>query len=277
MIVGPDKNLWLAEINAIARMTVTGRFKTYNLSPLETWGLGVGSDGEMWFVCADATLYLGVCKITTSGRITVLSNTYYFTGPFVLGSDGNLWSPAYNEVSKIGKITPSGAATYYNEPANGRVENIAPGGSGRLWFTDSRDNKVGSITTAGKVHEFSVRLVNSDPGSLAYASDGDIWLAPTAYEDLVRVSGAGKQSIYKVQLQSGFIVRGNGSLLYAISGVGDIIQMNVQTGAYTITYSPGDFKWSVTSATLGPDRNIWMTGSGSPTSIVQRVQIPGGD
>lgn len=278
MIVGPDSNFWFSEGPSIEKMTLKGAFKTYTTGLLEAWGLAIGSDRDIWFICSGGSVYLGVCKMTTSGQSSILKGTFYFTGPFVRGSDGNLWSPAYDEVSKIGRITPAGSAKYYAEPANGRIENIAPGTTGFLWFTDDIDNKVGSITTTGKIREYNVPLVNSLPGGLALGADGNIWLTPTAYQDLVRVAPSGRGKVYKVGIQSAFVVRGNSSFVYAIATTGQVIQMDTSNGKSTISWPPSGWwdTWTVTSVVRGPDHNLWLSAEGHPTSIVQRILIPGG-
>ncbi len=58
------------------------------------------------------------------------------------GPDGNIWfAAAYG----IGKITPSGAITWYLIPTISGAFDIAAGPDGNLRFTDG--NNIGRITT----------------------------------------------------------------------------------------------------------------------------------
>ncbi len=91
------------------------------------------------------------------------------------GSDKNIWFTERG-AARIGKITPSGAIAEYAIPSGHSGEDIAPGASGTLWFTEAGSG-IGKITTAGHITEFS--LPGSQPYnvSIAKGSDGNMWFA----------------------------------------------------------------------------------------------------
>ncbi len=67
---------------------------------------------------------------------------------------------------------------------------IAAGPDGALWFTDLGGNKIGRITTAGKITEFAIPTVGSWPGGIAAGPDGALWFTELAGR-IGRVTTAG--------------------------------------------------------------------------------------
>src|SRR5437868_3758914 len=52
---------------------------------------------------------------------------------------------------------------------------ITVGTDGALWFTESRTNKIGRITTTGVVTEFAVPTADSYPFDIVAGPDGALW------------------------------------------------------------------------------------------------------
>ena len=70
------------------------------------------------------------------------------------GSDGNLWFTEYT-ASKVGRMTPSGTATYFPLPTGfENPEGIAAGPDGALWYTALNPPAVVRIATDGAQQSF---------------------------------------------------------------------------------------------------------------------------
>jgi virginiamycin B lyase len=119
------------------------------------------------------------------------------------GPDGALWftsqasnstPPSANALSYIGRITTNGALTQFPLPiASGFLTPnfITLGPDGALWFTDSQENLVARITTAGAISSFMVPTKNSDPTSITAGPDNALWFVETAKGKIGRISTGG--------------------------------------------------------------------------------------
>jgi streptogramin lyase len=151
--------------------------------------------------------------------------------------------------------------------------------AGSIWFTDMYQNKIGQLVmSSGVVTEHNSPLLNSDPDSLVLGPDNNIWVSPDAYQDLIRVAPNGSAGAFADGYQTDHLLRGNGHYIYGVQTTGIITQMNVDTGRSSLTNPPTNAfpNMYVTAAVIGPDHNLWLVADGSPTSVIQRVRIPGG-
>src|SRR5437588_268553 len=53
--------------------------------------------------------------------------------------------------------------------------DIAAGPDGALWFTEYTANRIGRITPSGVFTDYALPTVNGGPGSIAVGSDGALW------------------------------------------------------------------------------------------------------
>ena len=58
---------------------------------------------------------------------------------------------------------------------NSRPVSIAAGPDGDVWFTEAEGDKIGRITPAGTITEYSLPTANSCPGGIAAGPDGNLW------------------------------------------------------------------------------------------------------
>jgi virginiamycin B lyase len=63
--------------------------------------------------------------------------------------------------------------------ANSLPSGITLGPDGNLWFTETGNNKIGRITTAGVITEFPIPTANSQPNGITTGPDGALWFAET--------------------------------------------------------------------------------------------------
>jgi len=183
--VGPDGNLWFTEsggggfdVSKIGRITPDGTITefTQGLTPnCRPFGITAGPDGNVWFAEYAANK---IGRITPDGVITEFDTPLAGPHDIALGADGALWFTEY-DANKIGRITPTGVVTNQwpiPTPNSGPL-GITAGPDGNLWFTEYNEvgTKIGRITTAGAITEFTVSTENGRPFTLTVGPDNDIW------------------------------------------------------------------------------------------------------
>lgn len=217
LAIGPDGNPWFTieqdrgrrvELGRLTSSGVLTRFEmdlapTFATSSISVKGKGIGPDGQLWFAFSEQGGG-GIARIDGLGNVTVVyrvvpagrpiaSSPPAFLGvDLTTGPDGNLWVADING-DRIGRITPSGVATWFQEgitPNSGPID-IAVGPDGNLWFTEVFGARIGRITTSGEVREFDVRRPRgTEPSGIAVGADGNLWYADF-YDRIGRISPQG--------------------------------------------------------------------------------------
>jgi streptogramin lyase len=244
IVAGPDGNLWFTEtVGRIARITPAGvvtEFSAGISANADPYGITAGPDGNLWF-----TEIVGnrIGRITPAGVVTEFSagispNAYPWD--IVTGPDGNLWFTENN--GGIGRITLSGVVTEFTQgltaPATpaygfaGPIPNgLTVGPDGNLWFTEQAGNRIGRITTAGVITEFSVGITpNANPTEITVGPDGNLWFT-----------------------EPFFITNGVAGM-----GIGNQVARITPSGAvteYGAGITSGAGPWGIVT---GPDGNIWF-------------------
>jgi uncharacterized protein (TIGR03437 family) len=250
---GPDGALWFTEGTGIGRITTSGSVTQYSVGQPVNHTIVPGPDGALWFTGGGVGGYF-IGRISTTGLITtyqVQSSPFPGWGDngqfgIAKGPDNALWFLAFR---KIGRITPSGAITYYPAPnVQSGANEILLGPDGALWFQELPAPNTacsstcvwgyGRMTTDGKLSEYST----IPPSGLAYF--------PCL--DLLGPDGA-------------FYCSGN------TTGVTEIDR--VPLTAPTLRYSfqtPNSKTVPVGNggAVLGPDKAIWLVDTGGLDRIV---------
>jgi sugar lactone lactonase YvrE len=106
------------------------------------------------------------------------------------GPDGNLWFVEQN-VSQIGRITPSGVITKFSIPGESFPGTTTNGPDGNLWFTEQNGNKIGRITPSGVITEFLIPTAASVQLGITSWPDGNLWFTESAGNQIGRVTIAG--------------------------------------------------------------------------------------
>ena len=74
----------------------------------------------------------------------------------------------------------------------GSPRGIAIGADHNIWFAECFANKIGRITTAGTVTEFSTNIAaNGDPNSMTAGPDGNLWFVYQLVSSIGQVTTAG--------------------------------------------------------------------------------------
>jgi streptogramin lyase len=75
---------------------------------------------------------------------------------------------------------------------SGLPDGIAAGSDGNLWFTEFYGDRIGRITPAGAVTEFSTGVsTNSHPDGITAGADGNLWFTEFYGDRIGRITPAG--------------------------------------------------------------------------------------
>lgn len=259
--VGPDGALWAAASLDVYRITTSGSITPHYIGNTVSM-LRKGPDGAMWMI---QTFGHQIYRMTTSGTITNVWNLagsgWSSCGPtcagITAGPDGALWFTQNEQHPVIGRITTSGAISYFPLQGQG-AGDIAWGHDGRLWFTDPFDKLIGAITTsgvqtyyapAGQQYYSAVHALSSSP-------DGNIYFTGTTEPSSGITTGVGKIVLWAPQNVVGDNVYPTHGVSTTMT-VGTFSDYEILSGGYfTATISWGDGNSSIVTAT--------RTSSGSP-------------
>ncbi len=139
---------------------------------------------------------------------------------------------------------------------------IAAGPDGNLWFTEPSANKIGKITTEGKITEYAIPTAYSSPGGITGGPDGNVWFTESSANKIARITPAG--AITEFPLSSGSahqpigITSGPDGRLwfaeYAANKIGRITTAGAITEFALPTTGTG-----IQQITRGPDGRLWFT------------------
>jgi virginiamycin B lyase len=157
---------------------------------------------------------------------------------------------------------------------------IVAGPDGALWFTENNANKIGRITTAGKVSEFRVPPVGggSFPIGIAAGPDGALWFTEPGEQQIGRITIGGTVSEFYVSDDPGRITSGpDGALWFTEPRVIG----RITTGGEVSEFSGGLGR--VRGITAGPDGALWFTENGAlqigritTTGAISQFSTPSG-
>jgi virginiamycin B lyase len=205
---GPDGELWVTDTidqdfgdNVVVAIATSGvQQHAYYYTGLATQGasfqdIAEGSDGALWITDE----YNGqIVRMTKQGAYTgFLLQNYSAPGGIAGGPDKALWftQDSGTRGPGIGRITTNGHMKVYSVPAY--ALDITAGPDGALWFTEPRNDRIGRITTRGKITEYSRGITaGSEPYSIASGPDGALWFTERAGGRIGRITTAGKVTEY---------------------------------------------------------------------------------
>lgn len=256
-VVGPDKNLWFAEVNneRINRVTMTGAVKFFDPSVVAFY-LTVG---------ADKKFYVTNGNDGQIGTITMTGVTNRFTTPsgdhptgLTLGPDNNVW---FVEFAHIGKITKAGHITEYPLPSSGiGGSTVTTGPDGNLWFTEYSTQKIGKSTTSGVVTEYPISP-GCSPGGIVKGPDSNLWFR--CGMSIGRITSSGVITLVPTPtapatntIIEDIIIGPDGDPWFIDAATG-IHEINPTTLAIT-DYTPPNSGFNNTTLVMGPDGNVWV-------------------
>ena len=163
--------------------TITQQYKiptAYNSNPQN---IAFGWGGKLWFTEANAGNAIG--RSTIFGKMTIFTSGLSpdnWPQSIAAGPDGNMWFTESGRTAVVGRITGAGSITEFssgisNCDCNYNLIGIAAGPDGNLWFTENATDKIGQITTGGRVTEFSGLSADGGPWGIAAGPRGTLWFA----------------------------------------------------------------------------------------------------
>jgi virginiamycin B lyase len=189
--------MWFTETssNQIGVITPAGAVTQWAAQNSPT-RITAGQDGALWFT-ENSFTNSRIGRIATNGTEseytvpTAGAQPYYIT----MGPDNNLWftEANANNIGKVGTAGTLGVITEYAVPsstctgspghsdpppqsASCGTTGIVTGTDGNLWFGEA-SGKIGRITPAGVVTEYSISKTKASPLGLTLGPDGKIWFA----------------------------------------------------------------------------------------------------
>lgn len=251
--------------------------------PLPTHGaqagfVALGSDGAIWFTEFNAA------KI---GRVDPFGNLTESVIPsgnegveIAAGKNGSLW---FTEITptggpspaSIGKITTAGAISEYPVPnaASSQLQGIALGPDGNMWFVDSGNNDIGTITPAGVISTHGGIHTGAFPYDITPGppADGDLWFTEKTLGRVGKITVAGAVTEFDLPSSSaaprGIVLGSDGNLWVAESSTFKIAQ--VTTGGVVSEFDNLGAELPYELG-LGPDGNLWIA---SPSGVLQEFKI----
>jgi uncharacterized protein (TIGR03437 family) len=143
--------------------------------------------------------------------------------------------------------------------ANSQPLCIAAGPDGNLWFTESAANKIGKVTPAGVVTEYSLSP-NSVPSGITAGPDGNLWFTELQANRIGRITTAG--AVTEFALSPSAVPRqialGPDGNLWFTEDAGNKIGRITTAGAIT-EYAVPTALAGLGSIVLGPDAALWFT------------------
>jgi len=248
LAAGPDGGVWFPLL-ALGRHAGVGRIST-NGTGLKTFrvphlcvycnvdAIVAGPDRKLWA----GDRFDAVHRIAPTGRVELTVDLRKLKLPpaqvnaIVAGPDHRIWFSASNWIGAI--VPTSGAVSGYTTPSpHPDITDLIAGPDGNLWFTEHEPtaNRIGRITTSGKVTEFSKGLPpRGGPLRLAVGPDRNIWFTEADVHEIGRVTPNGSITMYDV---------------------------------------PASLNTSAAGIVLGADRNLWLTFPGA--GKIGRLKLPG--
>jgi virginiamycin B lyase len=233
---GPDGALWFTmDLPRIGRITSDGLISEY---PLPTAGGPQGANILSEITGGLGTLWLtrwsrGIDRVTTAGTVT---EVLFQTSPtsIITGPDGAIWFS--DAEGSIGRIGIDGSRTSFPLPFN-YPHSITAGPDGALWFTTDQPStshaispRIGRISMSDVITTYDLSNSGVFANRITMGPDGALWFTVFHDSKLGRISTDGAIRIYT--LPDG-----------GPNGYNDLA--------------------------LGPDRALWIVGSGQ--RIVQVI------
>jgi virginiamycin B lyase len=158
---------------------------------------------------------------------------------------------------------------------------ITLGPDGNLWFTESNAYKIGRITPAGGLTEFSFESKSLPPFGMpviiAAGPDGALWFTEESTKRIGRVTTAGDVTEFPVATDGNpqFITAGSDGALWFTESGNLIARMSPSDPDTIVEYQTVLSASTLGAVTTGPDGNIWFTETdhASNSARVARVDL----
>lgn len=283
---GADGAIWFTEEfeHQVGRITTTGATSFFavpkgpsNGALPSAFAMTAGTDGNIWFSDIDA-FEEAVDQITPPGGAV----TRHAIGNFsetsfkklialAWGSDNNVWAVDAGRNLVVKFSTSAFTETDFAIPtANSGPQAIAAGPDGALWFTEGNSGKIGRVTTAGAITEFTVTPVppagvtaSAQPAGITSGPDGALWFVDSGTGAIGRITTTGAATEFahtaaQDALGLAIIAAPDGALYYNVANRSSVGRISVNGTLQVFPISNvnahgGKFP----KYAIGSDGNIW--------------------
>jgi streptogramin lyase len=190
--------------------------------------------------------------------------------------DGTIWF-AEAATAHIARFNPNFVVgdPFTEFPVEGETEtphSICAGPDGNMWFTSDGGGKVGRITLAGVVTEWSLPTTGAKPTGIALGSDGAIWFSESNAARIGRITTSGTITEYELEstVTPGAMTRGpDGNIWFVSRATRQVGRVSrslfgvVTTSLFTLPVA----SQTPESIAAGPDGALWIVGGGTLTRM----------
>ena len=199
------------------------------------------------------------------------------------GPDGKIWFTVqeYSGAGDIGNVDNGGTITQYPIPVRAYPWDITSAPDGLLWFADTRNNIVGSITTAGVITTYSAPAY----GGITSGPRKSVWFA--GGPGIGKISPDGKFKYFTLPVRVLYLAPGPDDNIWftvgqitmdnrtVVDGQSVTIGKMTTDGAYTL-YSIPNAAGAGVGITAGHDGNVWvLVENGSAPGSIVKVSTTG--
>jgi streptogramin lyase len=152
---------------------------------------------------------------------------------------------------------------------------ITAGPDGNLWFVEEFGNKVGKITPAGAVTEYTITTAGSFPFGITAGPDGTLWFTEANTNKVGKITPAGTVTEYAIPSPNSHpqgITAGPDGNLWFVENIGNKVGRITPAGTVT-EYTIPTANSQPEGITAGGDGDLWFTESNG--NQVGRI-TPGG-
>lgn len=170
---------------------------TFGNDPFLVASTGSGATGSLVFTARGGNSVQRYTPATNAFSVLTTTNVQAPQG-IAVSADGSTWfTNGGQAANSIGKIATNGTATSYAIPtANANPWGITQGSDGNMWFTEYNASKVGRITPAGVITEFTSPV--QTPLQIVSGSDGRLWTGDFEGNSIAATSTSGAFQIYNL-------------------------------------------------------------------------------
>ena len=259
--------MWFTQTNgplSVGRITPDGQVAFFAASTRDAaLDIARGPGKDVWYTISG---FPEIDRMNPSGKRTpfvVQGNP----NDIVAGPDGNLWYTDFT-LQAIGTIARTGGSfKEYTVPTQSAYPfDITAGPDGNLWFTELFGGKIGKITTAGVVTEYTIPGAAEPVGIASVA--GNIYATDLANGAIVQSTTSGVLTIHRSPFKLHFnalVEDANGRLVVSAAHEGRIGLFNPTTHEYSsfldVPKPQGQLDAGPDGMALSPKGEIWFTSS----------------
>jgi streptogramin lyase len=187
----PDSRIWFSQNGAVVKWDPAAASGTaFNVAVLNgARGITPDAGGIIWVVDdQDGLIRIDPATGTVLDEVNVPGSG---GRGIALGDDANLWWADFGQ-GAINRTLSASPYTTESFPVGGGPQEVAAGPPGQLGYSNQGafPHEVGTISTAGAFS--AIPAPDTDPFGVAFASDGNYWLANFFSGDLGRLTPGGQ-------------------------------------------------------------------------------------